>query len=161
MPNIASLLKAEIARVARKEVRAETQALRKAVTAHRSQIASLRRQVRTLEQALGQARRSIASSQRGAAAAAPADDNVPTVQRFSAKGFATARRRLELSAADLGLLFGVSGQTIYHWESGKARPRARHMPAIAALRTIGKRAVMAHLASLKAGRSGSRKQRRA
>jgi DNA-binding transcriptional regulator YiaG len=146
MPNIASLLKAEIARVARKEVRAETLTLRKAVSAYRTQIAGLKRQVKTLEQSLNQVRRASAV-RASASGSAPA-----AAQRFSAKGFATARRRLELSAADLGLLFGVSGQTIYHWESGKARPRARHMPAIAALRTIGKRAVAAHLEALKAAR---------
>jgi DNA-binding transcriptional regulator YiaG len=146
MPNIASLLKAEIARVARKEVRAETATMRKAVSAYRAQIAHLKRQVKALEQSLGQVRRTTAARP---SAAGPA----PTAaQRFSAKGFATARRRLELSAADLGLLFGVSGQTIYHWESGKARPRARHMPAIAALRTVGKRAVTAHIDALKAAR---------
>ena len=36
MPNIASVLKDEISRVARKEVRAETQALKSAVSAYRS-----------------------------------------------------------------------------------------------------------------------------
>jgi hypothetical protein len=43
MPNIASLLKAEISRVARKEIRAEITALRKAATTHRSEIAALKR----------------------------------------------------------------------------------------------------------------------
>jgi len=146
MPNIASILKAEIARVARKAVRAETQTLRQAVTAYRSHIATLRRQVKDLEQSVRQARRTSAK-----AAAAPAQEE-GTAHRFSAKGFASTRSRLGLSAADIGLLFGVSGQTIYHWESGKARPRARHMPAIAALRGMGKRAVNAQLEALKAAR---------
>ena len=39
----------------------------------------------------------------------------------------------------MGLLLGVSGQSIYLWESGKARPRAETMPAIAALRTLNPR----------------------
>jgi DNA-binding transcriptional regulator YiaG len=146
MPNIASLLKAEIARVARKEVRAETATMRKAVSAYRTQIAHLKRQVKALEKSLSQVRRTTT-----ARASAPGSGQA-AAQRFSAKGFATARRRLGLSAADLGLLFDVSGQTIYHWESGKARPRARHMPAIAALRTMGKRAVAAHVEALKVAR---------
>ena len=33
----------------------------------------------------------------------------------------------------------ATGQTIYHWEAGKARPRASQMPAIAAFRKMGKR----------------------
>lgn len=147
MPNIASALRAEISRVARKEIRAETQPLRKAVAAYRSQIAALKRHLKNIEQSLRQAHRTPPKS----SALAPADEPTP-VHRFSAKGFASARRRLGLSAADAGLLFEVSGQTIYHWESGKARPRARHMAAVAALRTVGKRDMTAHLESLKATR---------
>ena len=52
MSNIASVLKAEIARVARKEMRTETQSLKKAVSQYRSQIAALRRRVDTLERQL-------------------------------------------------------------------------------------------------------------
>jgi DNA-binding transcriptional regulator YiaG len=147
MPNIASALKAEIARVARKQIRAETQFLRKAVTAHRSQIAALKRQLKDLERSLRQARRMPPKSSSATSAA-----ESTRAQRFGAKGFASARRRLGLSAADAGVLFGVSGQTIYHWESGKARPRAKHMAAVAALRTVGKRDITAHLEALKASR---------
>ena len=54
MPNIATLLKNEIARVARKEVRAETQSLKKAINTHRGEIAALKRNVRALEQKVRQ-----------------------------------------------------------------------------------------------------------
>ena len=50
MPNIATILKDEIARVARREVRAETQKLKKASTQHRTVIAALKRQLAALEQ---------------------------------------------------------------------------------------------------------------
>lgn len=59
--------------------------------------------------------------------------------RFSAKGFAAQRQRLGLSAADVGKLLNVSALSIYKWEGGKARPRARYLPAIAAFRNLGKR----------------------
>jgi DNA-binding XRE family transcriptional regulator len=62
-------------------------------------------------------------------------------------GLASHRKRLDLSAENLGKLLGVSGQTIYHWEAGKARPRASQMPAIAALRKLGKRTALAVLAT--------------
>ena len=45
MPNIAALLKSEITRVARKEIRAEIESLRKAVSAQRSAIAALKREI--------------------------------------------------------------------------------------------------------------------
>jgi DNA-binding transcriptional regulator YiaG len=72
------------------------------------------------------------------------------VHRFSAKRLAAHRRRLGLSAGDFGLLLGVSAQSIYNWEEGKARPRAKHMPTIAALRTLGIKQAAALVASRKA-----------
>lgn len=147
MPNIASLLKGEIARVARGQVRAQTRDLKKAVTTHRAEIASLKRRVQALERELrGLARvtaRTIASGPAGGVAAPS------TVQRFSAKGLAAQRKRLALSAQDCGLLLGTSGQTVYNWERGQARPQARHLPAIAALRRMGKREATTRLAALR------------
>src|SRR5881398_2606419 len=52
MADIASVLKAELARIARKEVRAQTLAFKKASALHRSGIASLRKQIDTLERQL-------------------------------------------------------------------------------------------------------------
>jgi DNA-binding transcriptional regulator YiaG len=69
--------------------------------------------------------------------------------RFSAKGLASQRQRLALSAEDCGLLLGTSGQSVYNWETGKARPRAKYLPAIAALRSMGKKAAAAQLAQLR------------
>ena len=68
--------------------------------------------------------------------------------RFSAKGLAAQRKRLGLSASDIGLLVGASGQSVYNWESGQNRPRASQLPAIAELRTLGKRDALAKLEAL-------------
>ena len=68
---------------------------------------------------------------------------------LSAKGLAAQRRRLALSAHDCGLLVGASGQSVYNWEDGKAHPRAKQLPAIAALKTMGKKEAAARLASLR------------
>jgi len=140
MPNIASILKAEIIRLARKEVRAATESLRKAVADHRSEIAELKRRAHSAEQALRRARR-------GPAEAPDSSESPGKAFRFSAKGLASQRRRLGLSANDCGLLLGTSGQSVYNWEAGKARPRASHMSAIAALRKLGRREATAVLAS--------------
>jgi DNA-binding XRE family transcriptional regulator len=134
MPNFASALKGEIARVARKEVKGEIQSLKKLSAQHRSHIAALRRQVTALEKLLRQASKGV----RAQPAAAAAEDSDARGLRFRAKGFATHRGRLGLSAAEAGAMLGVSGQTIYHWEAGKAKPRARQMPAIAAMRKLSK-----------------------
>ena len=145
MPNIASILKDEISRVARKEVRAETQGLKKAVSAYRTEIAALKRRSQALEQEL---RRLSKASPRSAPPLA-ADEGTSQTLRFSAKGLASQRQRLGLSAEECGFLLGATGQSVYNWEAGKARPRASHMPAIVALRTLGKKQAIALLASLR------------
>ena len=146
MPNIAALLKTEIARVARKEVRGETHHLKKAVSTYRSEIAQLKRRAQALEQQLRRL-------SKGAAKAQPApnghDASAEQPFRFSAKGLASHRKRLGLSAHDCGLLLGASGQSVYKWEEGEVRPRAKHMPAIAALRGMGKKEANARLAELR------------
>ena len=144
MPNIASILKDEISRVARKEVRSETAALKKAVSTYRTEIAALKRRAQTLEQEL----RRLAKASANPTLAAAAEESTPHALRFSAKGLASQRQRLGLSADDCGLLVGASGQSIYNWEAGTVRPRAKHLSAIAALRHLGKKEAAARLASL-------------
>ena len=144
MPNIANVLKSEIARVARKEVRAETKGLKQAIAPYRTQIAELRRRTRELELQVKRLGRVTAK----AASAAPAEDAGERSLRFSAKGLAAQRRRLGLSAQAFGALIGASGQSVYKWEEGKTRPRAKNLPAIAALRTMGKKEAAARLDAL-------------
>jgi DNA-binding transcriptional regulator YiaG len=142
MPNVASVLKNEIARVARKEARGETVPLKKAVSAYRSEIAALKRRAQSLEQALKRLSKVHMP--------APKTDAVaePSKLRFSAKSLASQRRRLGLSSVQCGLLLGASDQSVHNWERGKTRPLARHLPAIAALRGMSKKEAAARLQTL-------------
>ena len=144
MPNIASILKEEISRIARKEVRGEVAALKKASTTHRTEIAALKRRTSELEKQVKALTRIRAKSNRVAV-----KDASPKVISFSAKGLASQRKRLDLSAGDCGLLVGASGQAIYNWESGKSRPRDAYLDAIAELKSLGKKQVTQRLAALK------------
>ncbi len=146
MPNIATVLKGEIARLSRKETRMQTEALAKASRAYRSDIAALKRRVQSLEQLVKKLAKGVGAS--SASAAVDADDEDGSGLRFSAKGLASHRKRLGLSAAELGKLVGASGNSVYNWEQGAARPRARHISAIAAVRRMGKREAQAKLAEL-------------
>jgi DNA-binding transcriptional regulator YiaG len=143
MPNIATVLKEEIARVARKEVRGETQKLKKSSTQSRTDIAALKRRILSLEQQIKRLAKTGASKTSPAASKEPASN-----LRFSAKGLAAQRNRLKLSATEVALLLGVSAQSIYKWEAGKARPRACQLPMISNLRKMGKREATARLAAL-------------
>ncbi len=48
----------------------------------------------------------------------------------------------------MGLLLGVSAQTVYNWEGEKSRPRQQQMAAIKAVRGMGKREATARLVEL-------------
>jgi len=135
MSNIASALKEEISRISRKEIRRETVVLKKSSGIHRSEIAALKRRVLELERHLRRVSRAGEQSMPVAAN----EDSAPSGTRFSAKSMAAQRKRLGLSAAECGLLIGASAQSVYNWEEGKVRPRAQHLPAIFALRNLGRR----------------------
>ena len=148
MSSFADQLKAEIARIARKAVRAETGALKKANAQYRSEIAALKRRLGELERA--QARLAKGQGERTTPRQAKAqaeEDATAQGLRFRVAGFANLRKKLGLSAAEMGQLIGVSAQSVYHWESGKSRPRAAQLAAIAAVRGLGKREVAARLAA--------------
>lgn len=145
MPNIASVLKGEIARVARKELRDETTSLKKASSSHRADIAELKRSVRALQQEVRRLSRLLARSTTSDATVEPGTARL----RFSAAGLRAQRKRLGLSANECGLLVGVSGQSIYLWETERARPKDAHFEAIAALRKMGKREVAKRLAGIR------------
>ncbi len=144
MPNVAQVLKAEIERIAKKALRAETTSLKKASVTYRSDIAALKRRAHELEQAIRTLGKHAQKAQKSTPAASTLDGKPKT--RFSPKSLASQRRRLGLSAEDLGRLVGASGQSVYNWETGKARPRDSHLEAIAALKTLGRKAAVAHLA---------------
>jgi DNA-binding transcriptional regulator YiaG len=141
--NIATALKSEISRVARKEVRAGVSVLKKSSSKYRTDIASLKRQITQLERLVGQLSKGTRKK-----VTEPSDEPA-TVSRYSAKNVAALRKKLDLSAADFGLILGVSGASIYLWEQGKTRPRAGNLPAIAAVRAMSKASALEHLASLK------------
>ena len=115
MPNIASVRKSEISRLARKEVKAELETTRSTNARQRAEIAALRRRIQELERTVAHMANGNARS-----TASPLADEATAVKRFSAKGLASQRRLLGLSAEDFGKLVGASALSIYKCESGKA-----------------------------------------
>lgn len=142
MPNFAVTLKEEIRRLARKEVRAQVTATKKAAAQHRRDIARLKREIKVQEKRVGMLASRL--ERQGAGAVVEAASELDGL-RFSARSVRAQRNRLKLSAEDYGRLVGVSGQTIYHWEQGKSRPRKSQMAALVSVRGIGKRQALAQL----------------
>jgi DNA-binding XRE family transcriptional regulator len=147
MANIAGVLRQEILRLARKEIRSQTDALKRASVQYRKDIAELKRRVSDLQRRLAPLEKQVIRN-------APAQ--VPEAEmdgvRFTAKGLRSQRKRLALSAADYGKLIGVTGQSIYSWERETSRPRKQQVARLASIRHLGKKEARARLEQL-AGRS--------
>ena len=141
MPNIATALRDEIKRLSRQQSRTQIDPTKKTTAIHRRDIALLKRQVVLLERQVKSLMRRPPS-----ASSAPQARVPETKVRFVAKGLRSQRVRLGLSAEGLGKVLGVSGQSVYNWESGKARPRQDQIAKLSRLRKVGKRQVMAFLA---------------
>jgi DNA-binding transcriptional regulator YiaG len=174
--NIATILNSEISRIARLEARAESAEVKKITAQYRLDITELKRRVSDLERLLSRqsmssenphALTALAKPKKAAktekaikptkavkvpkTVASTAVDDQSSKVRFSAKGLATQRQRLGLSAANMGKILGVSGGAVYLWEDGKTRPRVNQLPAIANLRKLGKKEVTAKLLALETG----------
>ena len=116
------------------------------MNSHRSEIAALKRRAQSLEQELRRLHKALPEQTRAS------NDEASKSPRFSAKGLASQRQRLGLSAEACGLLLGASGQSVYNWEDGKSKPRPAVLLAIAALRGLSKAQAAEILAARKAAK---------
>ena len=140
MPNLGSILKDEIRRLARREIRSQVAATKRAAAHHRRDIAELKRLVKCLANRLA-----FLESQEKKRVSKPIMEAPSGQVRFSARWLKAQRERLGLSAANYGRLVGVSGLTIYNWEGGKAKPRRGKIAVLAAMRGLGKREALKRL----------------
>ena len=140
MSNVMKELKAEIARLARKEIHKELAPVKKVNATQRSLIAGLRRQIDALQKeikALGKAAPAIVPTEEAAAG------------RFwiTGKGVKALRKRLGLTQAEMGRLAGVSGPAVVNWEknAGKLGLRKATSAKLQEIRGLKKRAAAALL----------------
>jgi DNA-binding transcriptional regulator YiaG len=145
MADVGGVLRQEIVRLARRELRAELAPFKKARAEQRQAIALLKREVKQLQQAVASRRKGGLSLK---VAAAPATG--ATNLRFVAKGLKAQRARLGLSATDYGKLVGVSHQTVRNWEEGVSKPSASDLVLIDGLRRTSKQAAQSALQQIKA-----------
>lgn len=141
MPNLSSVIKSEITRLARKEIKGAVEPIRKANAAQRREIAELKRKIVLLQRGLTT---SLKKPRGGSEEVKESGKNT----RFVPKGLKSLRARLGLSASDFGLLVGASGQSVYNWEAGKSVPREAQQVALNAARSIGKREAAKRLEKL-------------
>jgi DNA-binding transcriptional regulator YiaG len=157
MPNIATVLKAEISRLARKEIKSNTTSTKGAVAQFRRDIAKLKRLVQSQQKEIAflktQEQKRIGQPQ-----PTNSEDELEGV-RHSARSVKAQRKRLGLSAADFGKLVGVSGLTVYSWERGNRHPRKERLAALVAVREMGRREAMSKLEAMKVKKTRTKKPR--
>ena len=155
MANIGTLLKQEISRLCRREIRREVGIVKKTSAAYRRDIAALKRQVQALQ------RTSTVLTKRTAAANDNTSATLPDRPvRFVAKGLRSLRTRLGFSAKQLAVLLNVSEQSVYNWETKKATPRKEQFAAIIGLRDLGKREAQQRLDAIKPPRRAKKSKKR-
>jgi len=138
MPNIGSLLKQEIRRLARSEIRSATAGLRKDnarlkrdVAGHKRRLAALERDNRRLVEAAN------ARLKKAPTAAAEEVEKA----RFGSRAVRALRNRLKLSQSDFARLLGVSTSAVFQWESadGPLTFKPRTKAALVGARKLGVR----------------------
>ena len=144
MPNLAVTFRQEITRLARREIRSQTQGSRKASAQFRRDIAELKRHASELKSEVTRLERQV--GKHVVRQVAEAD---PVKVRFAAKSVVSQRKRLGISAADYGKLIGVTGHTVYKWEHGTARPRRAQLTALASTRRLRKAEALARLEQMR------------
>ena len=150
MPTLAALLKEEISKIAQKEVQDQVRELKKTVREQRDAIARLEKQIgpakaKTKVKAKAKAKtKAKAKAEPAAAKPAAKVSKAPTVDkrkqpRIAPDTIKKHRKRLKLSQADLGKFLNVSTNTVLRWEAGTSKPRGKHLPELAKLRSISLR----------------------
>jgi len=160
MPNVAAVLKAEIARISRKEARSAVSPIRKPSVRYRKDIADLKRRLAILEKAGKEFHARLAKVEK----AQPAPAAEPEQKaRITAKGMKALRRKLGLSGDELARLVGVTGQAVYSWERGQGalRLRTATRAAVLAIRGIGAREARKRLEEMKNAKKAAKTRKAA
>ncbi len=135
MPDIASVLKEEMRRLARSEVKKEIAPLKKRIQALRKTIAQQREHTAKLEKKISQAAGRAAKTPD---VAAPIAGEQVSSARITVASIRAQRKRLRLSQREMGLLLDVSSMAISRWELGQAKPRGKNRDAFIVLRGMGR-----------------------
>jgi len=137
MGKLEGIIKSEIVRLAKREMRKISVPLGKDVRLLKSTVSTLRKTVATLERF---ATRQEAEMRKGKAFLEATPEEVKS-SRFSPRLLRSLRRRLGITQKELAILTGVSIGAIHQWESGTFVPRAQKKSALVALRKLGRREV--------------------
>ncbi len=141
---LAAALKAEVRRLAAKEVQKglrQVRALQRQIKKLRLSARAHRKNLRAVERSFGRLEARVPSGGRRGRGA-----------RLSGEDIRSLRGRLRMTREQFSRLLGVSPGSIFGWETGRTVPRGRSMTRVLEARKMGVRRARAHVATGKAKR---------
>jgi DNA-binding transcriptional regulator YiaG len=139
MSNVVKILKAEIARISKREAKIATQGIGKADTWLRKVVADLKKRVVLLEKE----NKHLTATMKKYQVESPLKPEAKEGRkaRFTSRGIRSLRNRLRLSQADFGKLLGTTPYAVYLWEKkeGALRLRDKTKAALFSIRGLGAR----------------------
>lgn len=139
MNTFSNAFRAEVIRMARKELKPELQGMRKAITSHRSEIAALKREVKGLTVQLKAAQRhtKVAAANMPPSKLRDSKQPAPGAFVFEPEMLAQMRKALGATQIEMASLFTVSTLSYSRWEKGLAHPRTKQLAKIEDVMKMG------------------------
>ena len=145
MSNVAKVLKAEIARISKREAKSATQGIGKSTTWLRKTVADLKRRVLLLEK---EDTRLVGTVKKYQEESHGKPDEDTKKARLTSKGIRSLRNKLGLSQAGFAKLVGVTTHAVFLWENkeGSLNLRDKTKAALLSIRGLGAREAKEKLA---------------
>jgi len=137
MARFETIIKSEIVRLAKREVRKISVPLGRDVRSMKSTVSQLRKAVLTLQRITTQQQKQL---EKGETPLQAAPEEVK-LSRFSPRLIRSLRGHLGLTQKELAILTGVTVGAVHLWESGQFKPSEKKKSVMVALRKLGRREV--------------------
>jgi DNA-binding transcriptional regulator YiaG len=137
MGKLEGMIKSEIVRLAKREVRKISVPLGRDVRSLKNTVSQLRKAVLVLERFSAQRQKEL-GKERIPLEATPEEVKV---SRFSPRLIRSLRKHLGITQKELALLAGVTVGAVHQWESGMFKPGDKKKVVLVAIRKLGRREV--------------------
>lgn len=137
MGKFEGIIKSEIVRLAKREVRKISVPLGRDVWSLKGAVSQLRKAVLTLQRITAQQQKAL---EKGEMPLEAAPEEVK-VSRFSPRLIRSLRLHLGMTQRELAILTGVTVGAVHLWESGQFKPSEKKKAVMVALRKLGRREV--------------------
>lgn len=146
MGKVEAIIKSEIVRLAKREMRKVATPLRRDLRNLKGTVSQLRKALSDLEGFITRQRKKLKQDIPLRAAPEEVESS-----RLSPKLIKSLRRRLGLSQRDLARIAGVTPLAVYQWESGVFKPKKEKKEILVALRKLGRRDTKKLLEEIRSG----------